>query len=155
MEPMQRRLKGLAEFVWGNQRQDLLTQDSLFWGGTLYMDMHSVPYTLSYGNHCEQIDWIPLDSFGQPPDLSETMLCALLQHYGLNYELPSGREHVSNSAKIAIYDTIKQKTGNGNFAIHLGLSEDIDLYHRVCSGIRPWLITQEPWTAVSWLNKND
>lgn len=155
LSPDERRLKGLTEFVWVNNRQELLNQDSLFWGGVLYLDMHSVPYTLSYGKYCEEIDWIPLDLFGQPPDTSEKMLVSLLKKYNLEYQLPTERYHSSNTEKLEIYNIIKEKTGNGNFAMHLGLEDDINLYHRVCVGVRPWLAESSSWDQVSWLNNHE
>ena len=153
MEPYERRLKGLTEFVFANRQQELLQFDKIFWGGVLYLDMHAIPYSISYGKYIDKIDWIPIDCKNFDKDLAPTMLKSLLAMHGLHYKFPTAKEHESSEDKIKIYQTIKEKTGDGNYAIHIGLEDDIDLYHRVCTKISPWLLTTDQWPNVSWLKQ--
>jgi len=155
MEPQQRRLKGLTEFVVANCRQELLGQDQLFWGGVLYLDMHSVPYSTSYRPHVDKIDWIPLDWHTGDgiidQQLSLRMLVSLLSSYNLEYKFPQEKIHQSDSNKLKIYKHIKQIAENDSYAVHLGMLEDIDLYNRVCTQVSPWLLDSHDWSSVSWL----
>lgn len=151
MDPHERRLKGLTEFVVANHQLDLLRFEQIFWGGVLYMDMHAIPYSVCYGQHVEKIDWIPLDCQNFESDCAERMVKHLLKDYGLVYDFPDQRLHESDQQKLQVYETIKQKTGNANFAMHIGLEADINLYHRVCCGVSPWLMNQHNWKGVSWL----
>ena len=151
MDPYERRLKGLTEFVFANRQLDLLQFDKIFWGGVLYLDMHAIPYNISYGKYIDKIDWIPIDCKNFDKDIAVTMLKSLLAKYELHYEFPLAKEHESSEDKLKIYQLIKEKTSNGNYAIHIGLESDINLYHRVCTKISPWLLTTDPWPSISWL----
>ena len=151
MNPEERRLKGLTEFVSANNQHQLLDCDFIFWGGVLYLDMHSVPYSISYGKYVNKIDWIPIDLTHQA-DIANNLLSVLLFNYNLQYEFPKFKEHESSEEKLKIYEIIKEKTKNGNFALHLGLEDDVELYHNVCVKIKPWLIFNNNWKDISWLS---
>ena len=152
MNPEERRLKGLTEFVAANSQQQLLDCDFIFWGGVLYLDMHAVPYSISYGKYVDKIDWIPIDLNHQAGS-ANNLLAVLLSNYNLQYEFPEFKEHESSQEKLKIYEMIKEKTKNGNFAMHLGLENDIELYHDVCTNIKPWLIYNNIWKDISWLSQ--
>jgi hypothetical protein len=153
MDPHVRRVKGLTEFVVSDHKQDLLKFGKIFWGGVLYLDMHSIPYNICYGDYIEQIDWIPLDLHDDPLESRQAtlnLLTAMLNKYDLSYDFPSELQHESSPEKLEIYNKIWEITDTGNFAMHLGLEKDIDLYSRVVSNISPWLIGVSDWDTISW-----
>jgi len=155
MDPYERRLKGLTEFIFSYKQQALLDFEKDFWGNVLYLDVHSMPYNISYGKYIDRIDWIPIDCQNFAPDLAKNMLSSLLSWHNTHCEFLPNREHKSTQEKLKIYETVKTKTEQGNFAMHLGLEDDVDLYRRVCAGISPGCLNnpEKTWKDVSWLKQ--
>ena len=158
MDPYKRRLKGLTEFIVGNNKQELLSQDRLFWGGVLYLDMHSIPYFTCYGERVNDIDWIPLDIVLDNKDsriVTEELLSKMLfDRYQLQYTFPAKKEHTSSLEKIKIYKYLEEIIGHGNYAMHLGLTRDIELYHQVVTRTCTWKLLTGSWDQdISWKRK--
>jgi len=149
MDPLDRRLKGLAEFISmypGTEK--LLDQDSIFWKKLTSIDMHSVSYHLTYHDYVRKIDWIPIDS---PHYKSEELVIKLCQFYKIDLNLSYNKKNTSSNAQKLIRQKIKDLTGDGSAELYLALEKDMFLYHDVCNSISP---DSNVWDEISWLKNN-
>lgn len=153
MDPYERRLKGLTQYIFNHNQQSLLEIESFFWKHVLYIDPHAMPYSVCYGKYIDKIDWIPLDCQNFAPDLAKNMLSSLLSLHNAPYEFLPNKENESSQQQLEIYNAIKAKTGDGSWLLHRGLEDDADLYRRVCAGISPWYLghLEKTWKDISWL----
>jgi hypothetical protein len=62
--PSLRRIKGVTEFIWMNGTHHRLAEPDYrtFIQQTPVLDQHTVSYHENFGERCDQIDWIPVDS---------------------------------------------------------------------------------------------
>lgn len=153
MDPYERRLKGLTEFIFSYEQQALLNFEKDFWKNIPYLDSHAIPYSVCYGKYVDKIDWIPIDCQNFAPDLAKNMLSSLLSWHNTSCKFLPDRENESSQEQLKVYNTINTKTGEGSWVTHIGLEDDADLYRRVCTGISPWFLgnSEKTWKDVSWL----
>ena len=146
MNPFERRLKGLTEFVCVNQLYNLLTNtNEKFWSNILYLDIHSLPYTLSYKDYLDKIDWIPIDQSYSCEDLFEK----LMHDYGIsiNYKGAARWKKSSSLEQLEIYNTIKQLGGICSAHTFNIIEENNRFYTRVIENIQH----KDSWEKCSWL----
>ena len=144
MDPMERRLKGLAEFIMTLDHRDLL-EVTEFWPMVSYLDFHSMPYTMTYKNFCNKIDWIPID---HPEFKSEHLVEILLRDNNISLDWSFTESHRSTDRKKEVYNKIKSLSGQCSGAVHISLEEDIKLYNSVCRSIQFY---KKTWNEISWL----
>jgi hypothetical protein len=67
MDPVTRNIKAKLEYLIMNSHTDLLKLPDFryFFRDVAVLDEHSMSYQDYYGDHCDEIDWIPL---GDPPE---------------------------------------------------------------------------------------
>ena len=149
MEPLERRLKGLTEYItFFPKYMPLLDLDQQFWSNLLYLNEHSMPYTLSFHRHAYQIDWIPIDREYS----SDRLLEKLVEKYNITLSgLYSDKKNVSSAKKLAVYEKIKALTAGGNFNLFMGIDPDIFLYNTVCKQINVENLNTATWDEISWL----
>ena len=70
----------------------------------------------------------------------------------INNIMLNGKKETARKSVYKAFEIIKEKTKTGNFAMHLGLEDDVELYHNVCVKIKPWLIFNNNWKDISWLS---
>jgi hypothetical protein len=84
IEPVQRRHKGVAEYINMYDAYDLFYQTDTFKKFVAQvptLDQHSLSYHGQYGNYCNLIDWIPLSDCNHEESIAKTDL--LLRHHGI------------------------------------------------------------------------
>ena len=157
MDPDLRRIKGITEFVYLNQSQDLLSTDNAyqtFVQQTPIMDQHTVSYHDNFGDHCEQIDWIPLipnSGRRQVADLTSLMLydhgIAIFNRWEWSMH------HSSEPDKKQIQQTVEEclNSAHDSSVIDQYLDRDRRLYQQVIDRFNP---AGKHWTEVSWLRSN-
>lgn len=134
MNPLQRRLKGTAQWVvqcyqsnetiessanpwkyenaitdWEQLEIDIKTKYFNKLLSTVTVgDIHTCPYSIMFGNLMDKINWIPMDSLTDNEVKSSIMsFCKL---HGHNIELPmdDDRLHVSTESKLHVFETVKK-----------------------------------------------
>ena len=147
MHPVTRRSKGLAQFVYGTGKTDLLKQDAIFWGNVVYLDLHAMPYTTSYGDFAYKIDWILLD---HQDYTAKSLLEKLLEKFGVTVIFPEVEKNQSDNTQLKVFESILDKASLEHRATRdLGISKDVELYNDVSSKFRPQAIGG--WEFTSWL----
>ena len=126
---------------------NLLNQDEIFWQRLIFLDMHSVPYYLTYQDRVRKIDWIPIDS---PNFSSEDLVIKLCNFYNVKIDLSYQRKNLSDSTQQEICQTIEKLTGKGSAEMYLCLEPDMFLYADVCTGIAPYA---DSWESITWLKQ--
>lgn len=152
INPRMRRIKGIAEFVWMNHAQDLLTTDpdyQTFVQQTPVLDAHTVSYYENFGDRCDQIDWIPIDNSNHQTaaDLTSQMLF----ENGIKiFNRWSWRDrHSSEANKKLIAQQVAKCLANVNTPdVDQYLYQDTVLYQRVLNRFNP---DGRTWAEVSWL----
>jgi hypothetical protein len=143
MDPMERRLKGLAQFIWQEKSLQPLLENPDFWYRTSFLDYHSMPYTLTYRNFCDRIDWIPID---HPDFKSEDLVKIMLDDKNILIDWATVKSNKSLDDKIEIYNKIKKF--DNNWEVHHIFEEDQILYDKVCRSIQ---FHEKTWDNISWL----
>lgn len=143
MDPMERRLKGLAQFIWQEKSLQALLENPEFWYRTSFLDYHSMPYTLTYRNFCDRIDWIPID---HPEFKSEDLVKIMLDDKNISLDWSTVKSNKSPEDKLEIYNKIKKF--DSNWEVYHIFEEDQILYDRVCCSIQ---FHEKTWNDISWL----
>ena len=146
MNPFIRRLKGFVEVISTTKNWHLLGQNSDFWSMLLYLDLHSMPYTLSYGDFVNKIDWIPIDQTYS----SDSLLEKLLNDYNitLNFTNALTFKRESSASKLKLYETIKQLSDPCSAETFILVNNDMILYEKVLANIN---VDGKTWKECSWL----
>ena len=146
MDPLNRRIKGLAGFITMYPLTEcLLDQPSIFLKKLAYLDFHSAPYHITYHGYERKIDWIPIDN---PNFTSEELVLKLCHYYNIDLQLSRQKKHLADEKKSNIFKTISSLTGDGSGELHLSLAPDQHLYHDVNRKIEHW---QDTWNRITWL----
>lgn len=154
MDPQQRRIKGIAEFVWMNQTQHLLVKNPAyrtFVRDTPVLDAHTVSYHENFGDYCDQIDWIPMIPTApqqQVADLTNLMLFD--QGIKIFNRWKWDENHASESDKKIIQKQVAEclNSGSNSDAVDQYLYRDTVLYQRV---LERFNATGNKWADVTWL----
>lgn len=152
-DPVERRHKGVAEFIVMNQVQDLFDESQKFRNFIRHapvFDEHTSSYHDTYGNLCYHIDWIPLQGRKHSEVIKATE--KLLEHYGIsaddrwNYEYV----HVANPDKKRIELELKQLYEQETEPDWLGwyLHNDRLLHQTV---VKKFDYNGSTWSQMSWL----
>jgi len=145
MNPTERRLKGLAEFITMIPDLQGLLEITEIWPKISYLDFHSTPYSLCYKNLCHKIDWIPID---HPEFKSEDLVKILLSDNNISLDWSTNDFHRSTDDKKEIYNKIKVLSGQCSGEVYMSLEDDIILYDNVCRSIQFY---EKTWNDISWL----
>lgn len=151
MDPRQRRVKGVTEFVWMHQTQDQLLDPAYrtFIQQTPVLDYHTVSYYDNFGNRCNQIDWIPIADFSQQTvaDLTSRLLFENGIRIFNQWHWPFA--HKSEPEKKLLEQQISQcLTEVATPAVDKYLQQDMLLYQQVANQFSP---NGHTWAEASWL----
>jgi len=145
MDPMERRLKGLAEFLVMDSSHQELLEIIKIWPKISYLDFHSMPYSIIYKDFYNQIDWIPVD---HPEFKSQDLVKILLRDNNVSLDWMCIDLHRSSEHKQEIYNKIKELSGTLSGEVLVSLEQDQILYDKVCRSIQ---YHEKTWNAISWL----
>ena len=151
MDPGRRRIKGVTEFIWMHHAQDQLADPAYrtFVQQTPVLDMHTVSYHDNFGDHCDQIDWIPIANFDHQTvaDLTSRMLFENGIKVFNNWHWPF--EHTSEPEKRLLEQQVAQCLSEvATPAVDKYLHQDWMLYQQVVSRFNS---NGRTWAEVSWL----
>ena len=104
-----------------------------------------MPYTLTYKNFCDRIDWIPID---HPDFKSEDLVKIMLADKNVSLDWVTVKSNKSPDDKLEIYNQIKKFNSLASWEIYHVFEEDQILYDEVCRSIR---FHEKTWNAISWL----
>jgi len=156
-DPIQRRHKGILEYIIINNCTDLLTGDQDFQRLIRYvpcLDEHTVSLFDMYGSWCYSIDWIPI--YSDPSDTIATTE-KLLKVYGQRifpWDHGASRpasEHMKKLLRVIqdLWSNCDQQHLPGHTRAYL--ARDIDLYDQVMSKFNP---NGDTWRRSSWLRQD-
>jgi hypothetical protein len=107
MDPYQRRLKGILQILTGlystQQLAQLIDQNSALLSMIPWLDTHSMPYNVLYGDLFEKIEWIPME-IGVKHVTDE--LNKILVHDKIAY--PTEFVNQSSQEKLQLYHRLQQ-----------------------------------------------
>lgn len=154
LDPIERRFKGLAEFINQQDVTDLFMTNQKFQNFIKYapvFDEHTSSYHDTFGNLCYHIDWIPLSGHSHEKVIDITT--KLLRHYGIKRtELwDYNNVHRTHESKNHVEQLIKDLCAQdpqppGWFQWYI--ENDLKLYNRVC---QKFDYTAHTWPEISWL----
>lgn len=154
LDPLERRFKGLAEYINMHSLNDLFHSDVNFQNfvkNSVALDEHTSSYHDTFGNLVYHIDWIPISGYthDQVIDFTER----LMRHYGIrtlkNWAYDS--VHFSQPEKKTIEQKLKQLAKQGKTwpqAVFWYLEKDVRLYRHITQRFDP---TATTWHDTSWL----
>ena len=152
MDPDIRRIKGVTEFLWMNQTQDLVIKSmgyQRFIRETPMLDIHTMSYYENLEDRCDQIDWIPLTNSDHQTVADLTSL--LLFDHGIKIFDNWAWQHIhtSNAVKKSIVRQVSELLDHKHIPrINEYLEKDRELYQRVVDRFNP---NGKSWADVSWL----
>jgi len=154
LDPIQRRHKGIAEFLHMTQTQHLLEDDKFcnLIKNAPALDTHSARYVDQFGEYAEKIDWIPLYL---PQDEVITQTEKIMLSHGIR---PLDRwdhywVHRSDTAKKKTEHRVAElwnSTVSKEDWLGFYYEPDIDLYQRVLTQFNPRGST---WEDTTWLSQ--
>jgi len=160
MDPVQRRHRGVAEYINIHDAYDLFYQNETFSKFIAHihgLDQHSLSYHDQYGNYCNLIDWIPLTgrSHGATWWLTHEETVAktdlFLQHHGIKVfdRWDWERVHKSTDRQKKLQKDIQELWSKDQPAWgDWYLQRDRELYDR---GISKFNYDAVTWPESSWL----
>ena len=156
-DPIERRHKGVLEYVIINDCQDLLRDNKNFQNFIRYvpyLDEHTVSLLDMYGSFCHSIDWVPLYP---DPDTTIAITERLLRVYGQRifpWDLSAARP-ASESMKqmLCVVRDLWSARASRDLPAYTRayLSRDIDLYQNVMARFNP---NGDTWQRSSWLRQD-
>jgi hypothetical protein len=156
MDPIERRHKGILEYIIMTGTKDLLRNDENFQkmiGEIAMLDDHSMSYHDTYGHFCWLIDWIPTTlGFDTTVSLTER----LLWKYNIRILDRWNTEHarVANPELLELANVLRDIWNNNQSipaATQRYLVRDLVLYQRVMKQIN----AEAPdWDSTSWLRQH-
>lgn len=153
LDPNIHRIKGVTEYVWMAQAQDQLLDPDYrtFVQQTPVLDQHTVSYHDNFGDHCDQIDWIPIASFDHQTvaDLTSRMLfengIKVFNRWHWSYK------HTSEPEKKLLEQQVAQCLSEvATPAVDAYLHQDWMLYQQIVDRFQP---NGRTWSEVSWLRQ--
>jgi len=154
LDPRMRRIKGIAEFVWMNHTQDQLSTDPAyrtFVQQTPVLDQHTVSYYENFGDHCDQIDWIPLIPNAPRQQVADLTSLMLIDHgikifnrweWSMHHSSEADKKQIQKQVVECLNSTVDSS------AVDQYLRQDTVLYQRVLNRFNP---DGRTWAEVSWL----
>lgn len=155
MDPVERRHKGVLEWILMSDAQDLLRNSADFRrviGKVAMLEDHSQSYHDRYGHCCWMIDWIPT-SLGYDTTIGLTE--RLLWKYNIRVMGRWNKEHMhlGGPEQQELCDILR-RVWNADGALpratHHYMARDMVLYQRVMKLIDP---AGEDWDHTSWLRQ--
>ena len=153
LDPNIRRIKGIAEFVWMNQAQDQLATDPdyrTFIQETPVLDAHTVSHSATFGDRCDQIDWIPVNDLNHQTAADLTNLMLFDHGIKIFNRWHWNEKHASEGDKKKIQKQVVEclNSASDTSAVDQYLHQDTVLYQRVLNRFKP---DGRTWAEVSWL----
>lgn len=154
LDPIQRRFKGLAEYINMHDLNNLFHDNIYFQNfvkNAVVLDEHTSSYHDTFGNLVYHIDWIPISGYthDQVIDFTER----LLRHYGIrtlkNWDYDN--VHLTHPAKQAVEKKLKNLFNDQNTwpqSVSWYLEKDVQLYRHIHNKFNS---TAETWADTSWL----
>lgn len=154
LDPLERRFKGLAEYINMHNLSALFHSNIDFQNfvkNAVVLDEHTSSYHDTFGNLVYHIDWIPISDYTheQVIDFTER----LMRQYGFrtlkNWDY--GNVHRTHPEKKSIEQKLKQlhdNQGTWPQTIHWYLEKDVRLYRHIDQRFDPDAVE---WKNTSWL----
>jgi hypothetical protein len=154
LDPLERRFKGLAEYINMHNLNDLFHADTRFQNFVKHavaLDEHTNSYHDTFGNLVYHIDWIPLTDYTHEEVIKFTE--RLMRHYGIrtlkNWSYDN--VHRTHPEKKEVELKLKQlcdQQGTWPQSVFWYLEKDVRLYRHINRQFNP---TAEIWAETSWL----
>ena len=151
IDPKIRRIKGVTEFIWMNQTLEQLKDPDYrtFIQQTPVLDQHTVSLYENFGDHCDKIDWIPVNDTDH--QITADLTSRLLYDQGIfvfdRWHWPF--KHRSDiEKKLLEKQVVECLTEVATPAVDEYLRQDHALYQRVIDRFNP---NASKWAEVSWL----
>ena len=166
MHPLQRRLKGLTEWImesyamhapvkslnnpwgyedmeidWAQLKSDIKTKYFKKLVESVNIgDNHSQPYSVLFGNFLNKVNWIPMDVMSS--DQVKISMMKFFHSHGHSIQLPLGDRHlgVSSSQKLELFNIVKStcyNTSQQHLDFHKFYSEDLKFYYHLLDNFSP------------------
>jgi hypothetical protein len=154
LDPLERRIKGIAEYINLHSLHELFHSDINFQDfvkNTVAFDEHSNSYYDTFGNLVYHIDWIPISGYTHEQVIEFTE--RLMRHYGIrtlkNWDW--GNVHLTHPEKKVTTQKLKQLCdwqSQPPQAIQWYFERDIKLYQHIHKKFDP-MATH--WSETTWL----
>jgi hypothetical protein len=154
LDPIQRRFKGLAEYINQHNLNDLLHTNINFQNfvkNAVCLDEHTSSYHDAFGNLVYHIDWIPISGYTHDQVIGFTE--RLLRHYGIrtlkNWDYDN--VHRTHPVKQAVEQKLRQLCSDQATwpqSVSWYLEKDVRLYKHINQQFDS---TAETWADTSWL----
>ena len=154
LDPIERRFKGLAEYINMHDLNSLMQNDVGFQNfvrNAVVLDEHTSSYHDTFGNLVYHIDWIPISDYTHEQVIEFTE--RLMRHYGIrtlkNWDYAN--VHRTHPEKKAVEQQLKKlsKTqGTWPQSVAWYLERDVALYRHINNKFDPSATT---WDNTSWL----
>jgi hypothetical protein len=166
MHPLQRRLKGLTQWLVECYRTQatvplesnpwVIAPTPIDWAQLKYDwkagylknliqsvgvgDPHSYPYHIQFGNMLSKINWIPMDQYSD--NEVKIIMMDFFKLYGHNVQLPldDQRLHVSSPEQNEIFDFIKTEFYNSPenlYSFYKFYSKDLKFFYNLLDNFNP------------------
>jgi len=146
MDPTTRWLKGITEFFWTSELVDdqiikrVLSDKCNV--GVLAPCAHSMPYSITFGQWLDKINWFPLDFYNESEILNQMSLLFQQNGHEINLPLPALKLNKSSDEKLALLQKIKtyqQQNFKNNtdflFMLHVLFADDLKFYRKLINNI--------------------
>lgn len=154
LDPIERRFKGLAEYINMHGLNDLFCNNTDFQNfvkNVVCLDEHTSSYHNTFGNLVYHIDWIPISGYTHDQVIGFTE--RLMRHYGIrtlkNWDYDN--VHRTHFSKQVIEQKLRQLCNDQNTwpqSVTWYLEKDVRLYRHVHSKFNS---AAEYWVDTSWL----
>ena len=151
MHPLTRFLKGTTQWLWDaygtTDSLDLLETDlshpriQYLIESVILGDLHTLPYSITFGPLLQHINWIPMDVFTD--NEIKISLENLFENHNHNIKLPDNpRMNQSNKQKLKLFNTIKtlyqSSHSNGRlYHLYYVYSDDLKFFHNLIDTFTP------------------
>jgi hypothetical protein len=154
LDPLERRIKGIAEYINLHDLHELFHRDTNFQDfvkNAIALDEHSNSYHDTFGNLVYHIDWIPISGYTHEQVIEFTE--RLLRHYGIktlkNWDYKN--VHRTHPEKKAVEQQLKQLCEDQKTwpqSVSWYLERDVALYRHINLKFDS---KAETWAETSWL----
>ena len=154
MHPLDRYLKGLTQFIWEHDLTDHINLER-FVTDCVIPDWHSMPYSLMFGTHMNNIHWIPYSSM--TAQQTKSCMNALFKLYESEISIPLDHPvlHESPPKKQQLFKQIlkiwqsrqeptfhkplcKNNDNNSNlYLIYQLYAKDLQFYRQLITNFKP------------------
>jgi hypothetical protein len=154
MDPLERRIKGLVEYINMHNLNDLFHDNTNFQNfikNAVALDEHTSSYHDTFGNLVYHIDWIPISDYTHEQVIGFTE--RLMRHYGIrtlkNWDYNNvHRTHPEKKAMELKLKELCSKNGTWPQSIYWHLEKDVRLYRHIDRQFDSEALT---WHDTSWL----